>query len=132
MPYDYYIGQRHQETALLTETQLTTVPTEDLERLKVRIVAELTEREQRRRPEEERRRRDESGAAEDQETGPGGTYQWEMVECGHKDRCKKCKGGQKHGPYLYRYVQKNGRYTSEYVKLAEARELGFERPSAFT
>ncbi len=53
-----------------------------------------------------------------------------MVECGHKERCTKCKDGQKHGPHLYRYLRKNGRYTSEYVTLSGARALGLERPTA--
>ena len=46
-----------------------------------------------------------------------------MVECRHKDRCQKCKSGEKHGPYLYRYTRKDGKMKSEYVTLSRAREL---------
>lgn len=115
---------------MLTDTQLRTARTGELERLKARVEAELAEREQS-RDEEEHRPGDEpeEPAEVGEETSPSGTYRWEMVECGHKDRCKKCKGGQKHGPYLYRYLRKDGKYTSEYVKLSEAKELGFERPT---
>jgi hypothetical protein len=61
---------------------------------------------------------------------PNGSYQWEMVDCGHKDRCKRCKRGLKHGPYLYRYYYHDGRRRSEYIKLQDAARLGFSRPSA--
>lgn len=60
---------------------------------------------------------------------PRGTYQWEMVRCGHSERCKKCQTGERHGPYLYRYVYKDGRRTSEYLRLKDAERLGFFRPA---
>lgn len=93
---------------------MRTARTGDLERLKLRIEAELE------------RRREGSGDArgasrkilESRDT-PGGTYQWELVACGHKERCKKCKSGKKHGPYLYRYFYREGKYTSQYIRLKD-------------
>ena len=61
---------------------------------------------------------------------PQGTYQWEMVRCGHSERCKKCRAGEKHGPYLHRYAYKDGRRMSEYIRLKDAERLGFSRPVA--
>jgi hypothetical protein len=96
---------------MLTPTQLRTAKTGELERLKLRIEAEL-----------ERRPEGAEGAGRqvlDSRDTPGGTYQWEFVECGHKERCKKCKSGKKHGPYLYRYFYREGKYTSQYVRLKD-------------
>ncbi len=42
-----------------------------------------------------------------------------MRQCGHKERCNKCKSGKRHGPYLYRYLYRDGKYRSEYIKLSE-------------
>ncbi len=99
---------------MLTPTQLRTATTGELELLKQRIEAEL----------ECRRERAESGGEASREVLEmrntlGGTYQWELVACGHNERCKKCKSGKRHGPYLYRYFYKNGRYTSQYVRLKD-------------
>jgi hypothetical protein len=96
---------------MLTQTQLRNAKTGELQRLKRRIEAEL-----------QRRREGPDGASSkvlERRDTPGGTYQWEMVECGHKERCKKCKSGKKHGPYLYRYFYKNGKYTSQYIRLKD-------------
>ena len=103
---------------MLTRTQIETATTAELEKLARRLSAELEHR----REEEEH-----SEALKSQDT-LSGTYRWEMVECGHKDRCKRCKSGRKHGPYLYRYYYRDGKQRSEYVALAKARALGFERP----
>lgn len=59
---------------------------------------------------------------------PEGSYQWQMCECGHKDRCRKCKNGERHGPYLYCYYYENGQRKSEYIPLAQAAKWGLERP----
>lgn len=108
---------------MLTSTQIEAAGTRELERLSGRIEAELESRRARDRTEEDSDRR----VLESHDT-PRGTYQWEMVRCGHLERCKKCQDGEKHGPYLYRYFYKDGRRTSEYVRLKEADSLGFSRP----
>ena len=104
---------------MLTDTQITTATTEELKALSARITAEIGERDrahrQRRHEEREREQR------EEREAGQG--YRWEQVACGHADRCLKCKSGERHGPYLYRYFRKDGKQKSEYVPLAQAREL---------
>ena len=107
---------------MLTRSQLEAAETTELERLSGRIEAEL---ERRRIQEEEDTGRE---VLESHDT-PSGTYQWEMVRCGHAERCKKCQSGEKHGPYLYRYLYKDGRRTSEYVRLKDAERLGFPRPA---
>lgn len=99
---------------MLTPTQLRAARTGELERLKQRIETELGRRREAAEDAEGASRK----VLESHDT-PGGTYQWEMVECGHKERCKKCKGGKKHGPYLYRYFYKNGKYTSQYIRLKD-------------
>lgn len=38
----------------------------------------------------------------------------EFVTCGD-ETCACMSGGEKHGPYLYRYYRKDGNLTSEYV-----------------
>ena len=43
-----------------------------------------------------------------------GTVVKEKVTCGDEN-CGCMNGGDKHGPYLYRYFYKNGSLTSEYV-----------------
>jgi hypothetical protein len=117
---------RTQDTSvarMLTSTQIENATTEELERLRVRIEAEL---EGRRRAKE----RDHEGAVEvleSRETSAG-TFQWQMRECGHKDRCNKCKSGKRHGPYLYRFYYRDGKRHSEYISLKKARALGLERP----
>ena len=52
-----------------------------------------------------------------------------MRECGHKERCNKCKSGKRHGPYLYRFYYRDGKRHSEYISLKKARALGLERPA---
>jgi hypothetical protein len=108
--------------------------TEHLERLEQRIKTELERRvlvaEQKRqnaKQERERWLRDQTTVLETIET-PEGSYQWEMRECGHKDRCRKCKNGERHGPYLYCYYYEDGRRKSKYIPLEQATELGLRRP----
>jgi hypothetical protein len=48
-----------------------------------------------------------------------GTVVKERVKCGDQS-CRCMKGGEKHGPYLYRYYREGGRLKSEYVGKAEA------------
>lgn len=104
---------------MLTDTQITTATTEELTALWYRISAELKERDRAER--QQRHEERERELREEREAGQG--YRWEMVECGHKDRCQKCRSGEKHGPYLYRYFRKDGKMKSEYVTLSRAREL---------
>jgi hypothetical protein len=108
---------------MLTRTQIGNATTEELGRLQARIEAELEGR----RAEE----RDHEGGVEilacSRETSAG-TFRWQMRECGHKDRCNKCKSGERHGPYLYRFYYRNGKRHSEYISLKKARALGLERP----
>src|SRR5215207_9250282 len=111
---------------MLTRTQIENATTEELERLRVRIEAELEGR-----GGEERDHESHESAVEvlkSHET-PAGTFQWQMRECGHKDRCNKCKSGKRHGPYLYRFYYRDGKRRSEYIPLKKARALGLERPS---
>lgn len=51
---------------------------------------------------------------EDGDTGSEGTLVKEYVTCGDES-CGCMDGGDKHGPYRYRYFYKNGSLTSEYV-----------------
>jgi len=51
---------------------------------------------------------------EDDEMGSDGTLVKEKVTCGDES-CGCMDGGDKHGPYLYRYYYENGSLTSEYV-----------------
>ncbi len=108
---------------MLTSTQIEAADTRELERLSGRIEAEL----ERRRAPDRMKDGSDRQVLESHDT-PRGTYQWEMVRCGHPERCKKCQSGEKHGPYLYRYFYKDGRRTSEYVRLKDAERLGFSRP----
>lgn len=48
----------------------------------------------------------------DEDPDGGGTLVKERVKCGAD--CT-CNDGKHHGPYIYRYVRKNGKLTSEYV-----------------
>ena len=106
---------------MLTSTQIEAADAQELARLSGRIEAEL----ERRRIQEEE---DTGREVVERHDTPRGTYQWEMVRCGHPERCKKCQGGEKHGPYLYRYLYKDGRRTSQYIRLKDAERLGFSRP----
>ena len=108
---------------MLTRTQIENATTEELERLRARIAAELEGR----RGAEERDDESTVEVLESQNT-PAGTFQWQMRECGHKERCNKCKSGKRHGPYLYRFYYRDGKRHSEYISLKKARALGLERP----
>jgi hypothetical protein len=121
---------------VLSRRQITAAPTEELEQLRERIETELERRareaEQRRqnaKRERDRVLRDQTTVLETIET-PEGSYQWQMRECGHKDRCRKCKSGERHGPYLYCYYYENGQRKSEYIPLAQAAQWGLRRPPA--
>jgi hypothetical protein len=112
------------EARMLTRTQIENATTEELEQMRTRIEDEL----------EGRREAEESGhegaalqVPKSHET-PAGTFQWQMRECGYKDRCDKCKSGKRHGPYLYRFYYRDGKRHSEYIPLKKARALGLERP----
>ena len=108
---------------MLASTQIENVTTEELERLRVRIEAELEGR----RGAKERDNESAVEVLESHETSAG-TFQWQMRECGHKDRCNKCKSGKRHGPYLYRFYYRDRKRYSEYISLKMARTLGLERP----
>lgn len=103
---------------MLSGAQIAGASTGELERLRECIDRELDERRRREREKEERRR-----LAQERDDErlffAGGTYRWERRECGKKDRCEKCRSGERHGPYLYRYYRKDGRQRSEYVKLSD-------------
>jgi hypothetical protein len=117
---------RTQDTSgarMLTKTQIENATTEELEGLRVRIEAELEGR-----GAEERNQESTVEVLENHER-PAGTFQWQMRECGHKDRCNKCKSGKRHGPYLYRFYYRDGKRRSEYISLKKARALGLERPT---
>lgn len=48
------------------------------------------------------------------EDSGSGTVVEEMVTCGD-DSCECMDGGDKHGPYLYRYYREGGELKSEYI-----------------
>ena len=100
---------------VLTKTQLQTATTAELLSLHSRIQAELEIR----RQQEEFQKQTPAGTEELFVSGNAGHYQWEFVSCEHKERCHKCKSGQKHGPYLYRYFYKDGKQKSQYIKLSD-------------
>ena len=105
---------------MLTNTQLREATTSELERLHARIAQEL---ESRIESELKQRRQQQRDRTENKDqlfySGHTGHYQWEYVQCGNKERCKKCKSGKKHGPYLYRYFYKDGKQKSQYIKLSD-------------
>jgi hypothetical protein len=93
---------------MLTETQIWTAHTSELEALRNRIEGELTRRElAEREPIDGRQVVEERPAS-------AGTLRLEMVKCG-KERCRKCKEGPAHGPYWYLYFRRNGKLTSRYI-----------------
>jgi hypothetical protein len=93
---------------MLTDTQIRTAHTSELETLRNRIEAELARRElAHREPTESRQVVEERPAST-------GTLRLEMVKCG-KTRCKKCREGGGHGPYWYLYFRRNGKLTSRYI-----------------
>jgi hypothetical protein len=103
---------------MLTKTQLKTAQTPELVRLKSHIDDEL---EKRRKQEEERCRQEKIAVKERRLffSAQDGHYQWEYRQCGHKERCRRCKSGKKHGPYLYRYIYSGGKQRSQYIKLSD-------------
>src|SRR5947207_1839517 len=42
------------------------------------------------------------------------TYRQQFTRCG-KERCRKCREGDGHGPYWYAYWSENGRTISKYI-----------------
>jgi hypothetical protein len=108
---------------MLTRTQIENATMEELERMRVRIETELERRREDKEPDHESA----VEVLEYHETSAG-TFQWQMRECGHKDRCNKCKSGKRHGPYLYRFYYRDRKRHSEYISLEKARALGLERP----
>jgi len=109
---------------MLTRTQIENATTEELERLRERIETELEGR----RDAQEREHESAVAVLESHDT-PAGSFQWQMRERGHKQRCNKCKNGRRHGPYLYRFYYRDGKRHSEYISLKKARALGLERPA---
>jgi uncharacterized protein DUF6788 len=93
---------------MLTDTQIRTAHTSELEALRNRIEAELARRElAQREPTKNRQVVEERPAS-------AGTLRFEMVKCG-KERCRKCGEGPAHGPYWYLYFRRNGKLTSRYI-----------------
>jgi hypothetical protein len=106
--------------SMLTETQVRTARTGELEELRNRIEAELAWRD-----------------LSEKEPAPGrqvvgekphsaGTLRLEMVKCG-KDRCRKCAKGPAHGPYWYLYFRRSGKLTSKYIGKTEDPEGVLEK-----
>ncbi len=93
---------------MLTETQLRTARTGELEELRNRIEVELARREPADREPPEGRQ-----VVKEKPHGAG-TLRLEMVKCG-KERCRKCAEGPGHGPYWYLYLRRNGKLTSRYI-----------------
>jgi hypothetical protein len=93
---------------MLTKTQITTAYTAELEDLRNRIEAELTNRELAEQDPAKGRR------VVEERPASAGTLRLEMVKCG-KERCKKCERGEGHGPYWYLYFRRNGKLTSRYI-----------------
>ena len=49
-------------------------------------------------------------------------YRQQYTRCG-KERCRKCREGEGHGPYWYAYWNENGRTKSKYIGLQLPAEL---------
>src|SRR5438876_8895958 len=49
-------------------------------------------------------------------------YRQQFTRCG-KERCRKCKEGEGHGPYWYAYWSENGRTKSKYIGVRPPPEL---------
>jgi hypothetical protein len=107
---------------MLTKTQIENATTQELKRLQARMEAELHGREA-----QEERDHESTVEVLQRHESPAGTFQWQMRECGHRERCNKCKSGKRHGPYLYRFYYGDGKRRSEYISLKKARALGLER-----
>jgi hypothetical protein len=99
-----YRTQDKSVARMLTSTQIENATTEELERLRVRIEAELEGR----RGAKERDHESAVEVLKSHETSAG-TFQW-------------------HGPYLYRFYYRDSKRHSEYISLKKARALGLERP----
>jgi hypothetical protein len=106
---------------MLTNTQLRTATTQELKRLQERIAKELAQRQQDAQQRFTNRGEDKAHTGRDKRflAGSSGHYQWEYVQCGNAKRCRKCRAGEKHGPYLYRYFYQKGKQKSEYIKLSD-------------
>ena len=106
---------------MLTKTQLRTAKTQELERLQQRIAKELDERRRQEVQQHSSKREDKAQTGREKRfsAGHSGHYQWEFVQCGNAKRCRKCKAGERHGPYLYRYFYRNGKQHSQYIKLSD-------------
>jgi hypothetical protein len=57
---------------------------------------------------------DDAEPTDTDDDGGRGTLVKEKVKCGDES-CECMDGGDKHGPYLYRYFYENGSLNSEYV-----------------
>src|SRR5579859_3916883 len=56
------------------------------------------------------------------------TYRRQFTRCG-KQRCRKCKEGQGHGPYWYAYWSENGRTISKYIGTQAPPEIEAPAPA---
>lgn len=70
--------------------------------------------EYRRRPIDETDLPDDADPVDVDNDSGKGTVVKERVKCGD-DSCACMSGGEKHGPYLYRYYREGGELKSEYV-----------------
>jgi hypothetical protein len=82
----------HKRGAMLTETQIRTARTGELEDLRNRVEAEVTRRELAEREPAEREPAERRRMVEERPASAG-TLRLEIVKCG-KDRCKKCERGR--------------------------------------
>ncbi|MEO7020660.1 MAG: DUF6788 family protein [Ktedonobacteraceae bacterium] len=53
------------------------------------------------------------------------TYRQQYTRCG-KERCRKCKEGEGHGPYWYAYWSENGRTVSKYIGIHAPTEIAVQ------
>ena len=54
------------------------------------------------------------------------TYRQQFTRCG-KQRCRRCKDGEGHGPYWYAYWSEKGRTVSKYIGVSLPQEVVAER-----
>src|SRR6266480_5407881 len=57
------------------------------------------------------------------------TYRKQYTRCG-KERCRKCKEGDGHGPYWYAYWSEKGRTISKYIGIRLPPGIDIERQTA--
>jgi len=57
------------------------------------------------------------------------TYRKQYTRCG-KERCRKCKEGDGHGPYWYAYWSEKGRTISKYIGIHLPPDIDVERQTA--